>query len=767
MSDEESPKPVNVDPRCFQEALRMYLQPIKNDDPQLDFYTMYKRETLEYDTEYMNKYNEDLNTTLIFAGLFSAVSSAFVIAIQPELQPDPGQQSEAYLRAILLTLNPSISPDEHPAAPPAWSGPLQEIITTLDLLYASLLMSLLAAFVAMLGKQWLNRYLRHAGGSVIERCGDRQRKFDGLEKWPFRVFIESLPIILQIALFLLASGLSRYVWSINTSVSAVIISLTVLGFLFYTVIVVIGTSSYDCPFQTPLSTALRGVLPLFSASNLNSFIRATQGNGRSFLQNLPQPNVPSLIYAAWIDTRQELVSTLRRAHQAIRSHSSLNSPSRIVSDVRGQIERFGHHIIVPFLPIYRVFGRAKQRLAQTLRGFRGATILPVASGDTIVQRPVRQNRTGTGLRIHVWNFETLRRQNTDNARCVCWVLRNITDPEAIDAAIRLAGNIRWFDANSKHDPPFDLIVSIFEACFDSTKEVYPGMRDRAYFSARAILQIHAMARIQSEDYALKYPVPTAFPESVQTTDPDLRNVLDMLQSNTRKDRPTLRFPVVKPHTHAHLLWMSNLFLDLTRVGPNPILDDYYSYLGVAASGSQAAISNTLIVWYMLLGGDVEEETFWATDKSDSLEPIFSLLAPRVKNDIADGCGLSDLDFLLKFLEAWDKRPAFLAPMAYQWCSTLFKEAGKLHESDSEHLHAIQLQLRRLAANELFREVGGNRDRFHSGGTPLHFPMTRKVIIDSLSRILTIVFRQVDPDPDHIPEQGRRNHCGRCMHLDWG
>ena len=44
----------------------MYLQPIKNDDPQLDFYTMYKRETTEYDAEYMQKYNEDLNTTLIF-----------------------------------------------------------------------------------------------------------------------------------------------------------------------------------------------------------------------------------------------------------------------------------------------------------------------------------------------------------------------------------------------------------------------------------------------------------------------------------------------------------------------------------------------------------------------------------------------------------------------------------------------------------------------------------------------------------------------------
>jgi len=50
----------------IQDALRMFLQPIKNDDPRLDFFTMYKRETMEYDTDYMQKHNEDLNTTLIF-----------------------------------------------------------------------------------------------------------------------------------------------------------------------------------------------------------------------------------------------------------------------------------------------------------------------------------------------------------------------------------------------------------------------------------------------------------------------------------------------------------------------------------------------------------------------------------------------------------------------------------------------------------------------------------------------------------------------------
>ena len=52
--------------RSLQEALRIFFQPIKTDDPRVDFYTVYKRESAEYDTEYVKKYDEDLNTTLIF-----------------------------------------------------------------------------------------------------------------------------------------------------------------------------------------------------------------------------------------------------------------------------------------------------------------------------------------------------------------------------------------------------------------------------------------------------------------------------------------------------------------------------------------------------------------------------------------------------------------------------------------------------------------------------------------------------------------------------
>lgn len=40
--------------------------PLKSDEARTDFYTVYNRESIEYDTNYVKKYEEDLNTTLVF-----------------------------------------------------------------------------------------------------------------------------------------------------------------------------------------------------------------------------------------------------------------------------------------------------------------------------------------------------------------------------------------------------------------------------------------------------------------------------------------------------------------------------------------------------------------------------------------------------------------------------------------------------------------------------------------------------------------------------
>ena len=43
----------------------------------------------------------------------------------------------------------------------------------------------------------------------VKRCGNRQRKFNGLGKWPFCTFIETLPVILQIVLLSSSSPAAR------------------------------------------------------------------------------------------------------------------------------------------------------------------------------------------------------------------------------------------------------------------------------------------------------------------------------------------------------------------------------------------------------------------------------------------------------------------------------------------------------------------------------------------------------------------------------
>ena len=266
----------------------------------------------------LRKHDEDLNTTLIFvrfrsrfitiqrrpqsqASLFSAVSSAFVIDVQSKLEPDSSERSEAYLRAILLSLNRSIVPDRRPfgSSSVEWS-PSRDYYN-------------LEPPVRKPCDVTVGRIRRNAGQGVaepvppkrrgIERRGDRRRKFDGPEKWPFRLFTESIPVILQIALLPLTCGLSRYMWSVNISVARVVISFPALGILFYVGIVAAGISSYECPFQTPASAALRYL--------------SDSGTTRRLLASLSPPKESEGSHVHYRSQSPPETCTMGRAHLAM------------------------------------------------------------------------------------------------------------------------------------------------------------------------------------------------------------------------------------------------------------------------------------------------------------------------------------------------------------------------------------------------------------------------------------------------------------------
>ncbi|KAJ7641236.1 hypothetical protein FB45DRAFT_676657, partial [Roridomyces roridus] len=135
------------------------------------------------------------------AGLFSAVSSAFIIQIQPQLSFD----------------TPSI-----------------KVIVAQSMLYISLFTTLLAALLAVLGKQWIMSYQAAGSRGTMEARGlERQRKLDGLLRWKFDVVLQMFPVLLQIAMGLFSTALAIYLWTVHPYVAIVVLTLTLLGFGSY------------------------------------------------------------------------------------------------------------------------------------------------------------------------------------------------------------------------------------------------------------------------------------------------------------------------------------------------------------------------------------------------------------------------------------------------------------------------------------------------------------------------------------------------------
>ena len=97
------------------------------------------------------------------------MTSAFIIQVHPQLQPDQNEETAALLHVLIHKVDNTTFGDDTPTIP-QWSGPPHMIVQVQAMLYASLATSLFSAFLATLGKQWLNRYAStDMWGTAIER----------------------------------------------------------------------------------------------------------------------------------------------------------------------------------------------------------------------------------------------------------------------------------------------------------------------------------------------------------------------------------------------------------------------------------------------------------------------------------------------------------------------------------------------------------------------------------------------------------------------
>lgn len=410
--------------RSLHSVLEDFFEPLTTNDSRTDFFAAYRRESNEFDREYVGKYDEDLNTCLIFvcavlpflfanhpncrllvnqAGLFSAVSSAFIVDVQSNLQPDPNEMTAAYMRILIHAVDNSLYTDADPNST-IWTGPPPGIVTTQSLLYASLATALFVAFLAMLGKQWISRHRRNRGGSAVEKSRDRQRKLDGLENWCFPVVIESLPVMLQFALFLLGCALSRFLWMISRAVAGVAIATTLLGVVAYICFTVAATLFYNCPYQTPASLLIRYI---------------------TSYHHIERPRPPPSPFPASGRPLRVLKRFLRCLYSGIRSAvSGLGWAVQVMPEI-------------PDVPLAVITFHS--------RIFED-TSLDWASSQA-------------------------------DTRCVAWVLDSTTDNDMVFSTARFAADLIWHPENPGTRSPHILTDLFFECLLD--RRVTPGKAERA------------------------------------------------------------------------------------------------------------------------------------------------------------------------------------------------------------------------------------------------------------------------------------------------
>ncbi|KIO16713.1 hypothetical protein M407DRAFT_69909, partial [Tulasnella calospora MUT 4182] len=103
----------------------------------------------------INGLKDNLEVLLTFAGLFAGVNSAFLALMLPGMSPNPSDDTNALL--VLLVQGQTVSGDDIKLPSSSFTPSIQD--RAINVLFSlSLSTALMAAFFAVLGRQWLVYY---------------------------------------------------------------------------------------------------------------------------------------------------------------------------------------------------------------------------------------------------------------------------------------------------------------------------------------------------------------------------------------------------------------------------------------------------------------------------------------------------------------------------------------------------------------------------------------------------------------------------------
>lgn len=197
------------------------------------------------------------------AGLFSAALTAFLGPVIAQLQTDNGQLSAQFLSILVLQggPDPEIVPFLNSVASSLPRStvfqPLATSVAINTLWFLSLILSLSAALLGILAKQWCREYLKWY--SVLSPAREnimlRQLRYEAWQEWHVTSQIAAIPALLELSLILFFVGLVVYSWTLQVTVFGFVTSAVCIILIVTLASTLLPTFYRRSPYKSPMGLA--------------------------------------------------------------------------------------------------------------------------------------------------------------------------------------------------------------------------------------------------------------------------------------------------------------------------------------------------------------------------------------------------------------------------------------------------------------------------------------------------------------------------------
>ncbi|KAL1705705.1 hypothetical protein EV121DRAFT_290222 [Schizophyllum commune] len=236
-------------------------------NPDARVWSVYNDETQVADAKMTRGLQVTIDTLLVFAGLFSAVVTTFVAQSSQKLDPDYAKITASLLNELVLLQRATRAgvTSEIPISQLSFDS---ETYRSTDLWVnglwlTSLTLSLLTALLSVLAKQWIESFSDPIVAYSRDRAIIRQYRVQGFERWRVPLIIGFLPLLLSVALILFLAGLAIYIMPMNSTLSILVIGLSGIVILIYTISIILPVFIPHCAYKTPVYKYVMALLDIF------------------------------------------------------------------------------------------------------------------------------------------------------------------------------------------------------------------------------------------------------------------------------------------------------------------------------------------------------------------------------------------------------------------------------------------------------------------------------------------------------------------------